>query len=147
MSLAIVFSRACIGMEAPLITIEVHISVGLPCFQLVGLPQRSVSEAKERVRSALLNAGFEFPSKRITVNLSPADVPKSGARFDLAIALGLLVASGQLEQEQLDPYECIGELALSSQLRRVEGIMSAALACNKADKTLLTSIHNTTELS
>jgi len=147
MSLAIVYSRACIGMEAPLITIEVHISVGLPCFQLVGLPQRSVSEAKERVRSAMLNAGFEFPSKRITVNLSPADVPKSGARFDLAIALGLLVASGQLEQQQLDPFECVGELALSSQLRRVEGIMSAALASNKADKTLLTSIHNTTELS
>ena len=147
MSLAIIYSRACIGMTAPLITIEVHISVGLPCFQLVGLPQRSVSEAKERVRSAMINAGFEFPSKRITVNLSPADVPKSGARFDLAIALGLLVASGQLEQHQLDPYECVGELALSSQLRRVDGIMSAALACTKANKTLLTSIHNTTELS
>ena len=147
MSLAIIYSRACIGMTAPLITIEVHISVGLPCFQMVGLPQRSVSEAKERVRSAMINAGFEFPSKRITVNLSPADVPKSGARFDLAIALGLLVASGQLEQHQLDPYECVGELALSSQLRRVDGIMSAALACTKANKTLLTSIHNTTELS
>lgn len=97
MSLAIVYSRAQTGMDAPLVTVEVHLSNGLPGLAIVGLPETAVKESRERVRAALLNSGFEFPARRITVNLAPADLPKEGGRYDLAIALGILGASGQLD--------------------------------------------------
>lgn len=96
MSLAIVHSRAQVGVEAPCVSVEAHLANGLPSLTLVGLPETAVRESKDRVRSALLNAGFDFPARRITLNLAPADLPKDGGRFDLAIALGILAASGQL---------------------------------------------------
>jgi magnesium chelatase family protein len=102
MSVAVVYSRAQVGIEAPLVTIEVHLSNGLPGLSIVGLPEAAVKESKDRVRSALLNSQFEFPLRRITINLAPADLPKEGGRFDLAIALGVLAASGQL-----DPAACL----------------------------------------
>src|SRR3990172_4118049 len=111
MSLAVVYSRAQAGIEAPLVTVEVHLSGGLPSLSIVGLPEAAVKESKDRVRSALLNAQFEFPARRITVNLAPADLPKEGGRFDLAIALGILAASGQISRRALKEYEFFGELA------------------------------------
>jgi magnesium chelatase family protein len=96
MTLACVFSRARIGLESPLVTVEVHLANGLPAFNIVGLPETSVREAKDRVRSAIINCGYEFPAKRITVNLAPADLPKEGGRFDLPIAIGILAAAAQL---------------------------------------------------
>ncbi len=102
MALAIVHSRACVGVEAPCVTVEVHISNGLPGFALVGLPETTVKEARDRVRSAIVTSNFEFPSRRITVNLAPADLPKEGGRFDLPIALGILVASGQLPEKTFE---------------------------------------------
>src|SRR5690554_149101 len=110
--LAIVHSRASIGVSAPAVTVEVHLSGGLPALSIVGLPETGVRESKDRVRSALLNAGFEFPARRITINLAPADLPKEGGRFDLPIALGILAASGQVPAESLKDLECIGELSL-----------------------------------
>ena len=146
MALAVVYARSAFGIEAPLITIEVHISAGLPAFNLVGLPHRSISEARERVRSAIINSGFTFPAQRITINLSPADLPKHGSRFDLAIAVGVLSASGQINQQHLHHYEFLGELALSGELRHVEGILVAGLAL-PPDKTLVSSQANRNELS
>jgi magnesium chelatase family protein len=146
MALAVVYARSAFGIEAPLITIEVHISAGLPAFNLVGLPHRSISEARERVRSAIINSGYTFPAQRITINLSPADLPKHGSRFDLAIAVGVLSASGQIHQQHLHHYEFLGELALSGELRHVEGILVAGLALPK-DKTLISSHANRNELS
>ena len=96
MSLSTILTRARLGIEAPLVQVETHLSNGLPSLAIVGLPEAAVKESKDRVRSALLNAGFEFPARRITINLAPADLPKEGGRFDLAIALGILTASGQL---------------------------------------------------
>ena len=113
MSLAIVHSRAQIGVEAPSVTVEAHLANGLPALTLVGLPETAVKESKDRVRSAILTSGFDFPARRITLNLAPADLPKDGGRFDLSIALGILAASGQLPAERLDKLECLGELALS----------------------------------
>lgn len=146
MALAVVYARSAFGIEAPLITIEVHISAGLPAFNLVGLPHRSISEARERVRSAIINSGYTFPAQRITINLSPADLPKHGSRFDLAIAVGVLSASGQINQQHLHHYEFLGELALSGELRHVEGILVAGLAL-PPDKTLVSSQANRNELS
>lgn len=137
MSLAIVHSRACVGVEAPEVTVEVHISNGLPGFTLVGLPETTVKEAKDRVRSAIVNANFEFPSRRITVNLAPADLPKEGGRFDLPIALGVLVASGQVPATIVDKHEFVGELALSGLLRPVKGALPAALAAKKVKRSLV----------
>ena len=116
MGLAIIHSRASVGVEAPEVTVEVHISNGMPGFTLVGLPETTVKESKDRVRSAIINSRFEFPSKRITVNLAPADLPKEGGRFDLPIALGILVASDQLPTSKIAQHEFIGELALSGEL-------------------------------
>src|SRR5262245_7019059 len=104
MSLAIVNSRAQVGVEAPSVTVEAHLANGLPSLTLVGLPETSVKESKDRVRSAILTAGFDFPARRITLNLAPADLPKDSGRFDLAIALGILAASGQMPGDQLDRY-------------------------------------------
>lgn len=138
MSLAIVHSRAKLGVQAPAVTVEVHLANGMPSLTLVGLPETAVRESKDRVRSALQNARLEFPSlKRITINLAPADLPKEGGRFDLAIALGLLSASGQIPADVLDQCECLGELALSGELRPVQGVLPAALACRDQGRTLL----------
>ncbi|EGM77537.1 Mg chelatase-related protein [Rheinheimera sp. A13L] len=141
MALALVHSRARCGLEAPLVTVEVHLSRGLPGFQLVGLPETSVREAKDRVRSALINSGFEFPDHKITVNLAPADLPKEGGRFDLAIALGILHASGQL-QADLSAYEFFGELALSGEIRSITGEIPLALACKIAGHTAVFPLKN-----
>ena len=111
MSLALVNSRARAGVSAPPVRVEVHLSGGLPSTQIVGLPEAAVREAKDRVRAAIQCAQFEFPARRITVNLAPADLPKDGGRYDLAIALGILAASGQLSTEALDGWEFLGELA------------------------------------
>lgn len=147
MSLAVIFSRAKVGIDAPLVHVETHLSNGLPSFSIVGLPETAVKESKDRVRSAILNSGFEFPASRITVNLAPADLPKEGGRFDLAIALGILCASGQLPDQDLDKYECIGELALTGAIRKVDGVIPAALAANRAGRTLLLPEFNKEEAS
>jgi magnesium chelatase family protein len=137
MSLATLHSRARSGIHAPLVTIEVHLANGLPALSIVGLPEMAVKESKDRVRGALLNSGFEFPARRITINLAPADLPKEGGRFDLAIALGILAASGQIPPHSLDPYEFIGELALSGALRPVRGVLPVALAARDAGRGLI----------
>ena len=147
MSLAVVYSRAKVGVEAPLVNVEVHLSNGLPAFSIVGLPEASVRESRDRVRSALINAGFEFPAKRITVNLAPADLPKEGGRFDLAIAIGILAASEQVPIQFISGYEFYGELALSGSLRKVLGILPAALAANKVKRQVITSAQNQHELA
>ena len=127
MSLAVLYSRALTGMEAPLVTVEVHLANGLPQFTIVGLPETEVKESKDRVRAALLNARFEFPARRITVNLAPADLPKESGRFDLPIALGILAASGQLPGDRLSEYEFAGELALTGDLRAIRGALAMTL--------------------
>ncbi|WP_425666205.1 YifB family Mg chelatase-like AAA ATPase [Vibrio tubiashii] len=137
MGLAIIHSRACVGVEAPTVTVEVHISNGMPGFCLVGLPETTVKESRDRVRSAIINSRFEFPAKRITVNLAPADLPKEGGRFDLPIALGILAASEQIPVNELNNQEFIGELALSGELRRVKGVLPAALAANRVERSLV----------
>ncbi|WP_448556332.1 YifB family Mg chelatase-like AAA ATPase [Thalassotalea montiporae] len=137
MSLACVYSRARLGLSSPLVTVEVHISNGLPAFSIVGLPETSVKESKDRVRSALINCGYEFPAKRITVNLAPADLPKEGGRFDLPIAMGILAASNQLPNHDLSEYEFAGELALSGELRAIIGEIPLTLACQQAGRTLV----------
>lgn len=146
MSLAIVHSRAKLGIQAPSVTVEVHLANGMPSLTLVGLPETAVKESKDRVRSALQNANLDFPSlKRITINLAPADLPKEGGRFDLAIALGLLAASGQIPADSLEHCECLGELALSGELRPVQGVLPAALACREQQRTLLLPRANAAE--
>lgn len=134
MSLALVYSRANIGVEAPLVAVETHLSNGLPSFSIVGLPEAAVRESKERVRSAILNSLLEFPAKRITVNLAPADLPKAGGRFDLAIAVGILVASGQIPEESITHTEFMGELALSGELRIIPGVIPGLVASREAQR-------------
>ena len=128
MSLAVVYSRALAGMDAPPVTVEAHLANGLPSFTIVGLPEAEVKEAKDRVRAALQNARFEFPARRITVNLAPADLPKESGRFDLPIALGILAASEQLPAAPLAACEFAGELALTGELRPVRGALAMALS-------------------
>ncbi|MCW7555892.1 YifB family Mg chelatase-like AAA ATPase [Endozoicomonas gorgoniicola] len=135
--IAVVHTRARTGLEAPPVTVEVHLSAGLPALNMVGLPETAVRESKDRVRSALINSGYEFPTSRITVNLAPADLPKEGGRFDLPIALGILAASGQLPLDTLNGYEFLGELALTGKLRPVTGSLPAAIAARKASHRLL----------
>ncbi|MDR2155051.1 MAG: YifB family Mg chelatase-like AAA ATPase [Burkholderiaceae bacterium] len=133
MSLSLVQSRALIGLTAPTVTVEVHLANGLPSFTLVGLAEVEVKEARERVRSALLNSGLEFPhSQRITVNLAPADLPKDSGRFDLPIALGILAASGQIDSARLAGWEFAGELSLSGELRPVRGALAMSVALHRA---------------
>ncbi|WAV89545.1 YifB family Mg chelatase-like AAA ATPase [Oxalobacter aliiformigenes] len=134
MNLAILKSRALSGMKAPEVTVEVHLANGLPSFTIVGLPETEVKEAKDRVRAALQNIRFEFPARRITVNLAPADLPKESGRFDLPIALGILAASGQIRQDQLDRYEFAGELSLSGELRAIRGALAMAYAISQNPK-------------
>lgn len=123
-SLAVLYSRALSGMEAALVTVEVHIANGLPSFTIVGLPETEVKESKDRVRAALQNCGFDFPARRITVNLAPADLPKESGRFDLPIALGILAATGQIPSDNLAEYEYAGELALTGELRPIRGALA-----------------------
>lgn len=145
MSLAVIYSRAQDGISAPLVTVEVHLANGLPSLSIVGLPETTVKESKDRVRAALLNARFEFPMRRITVNLAPADLPKEGGRFDLPIALGILAASGQIPANRLLEHEFIGELALTGELRGVRGALCAALHCRNADRALMLPTANADE--
>ena len=147
MSLAIVHSRAQVGVEAPAVTVEAHLANGLPSLALVGLPETAVKESKDRVRSAILNCAFDFPPRRITLNLAPADLPKDGGRFDLAIALGILAASGQVPASALEHLECLGELALSGAIRPVQGVLPAALAARAAGRTLVVPKANAEEAS
>ncbi|GHE88774.1 YifB family Mg chelatase-like AAA ATPase [Thalassotalea profundi] len=147
MSLACVYSRARVGLTAPLVTVEVHLANGLPAFNIVGLPETSVREAKDRVRSAIINCGYEFPAKRITINLAPADLPKEGGRFDLPIAVGILAASGQIPTEDLARYEFSGELALSGELREVIGEIPMAMACSESERTLILPQDNAEQAS
>jgi magnesium chelatase family protein len=134
-SFALVHSRALLGLQAPSVQVEVHLANGLPNFTLVGLADTEVKEARERVRSAIANAGLEFPSnKRITVNLAPADLPKDSGRFDLPIALGILAASGQIDAARLNGYEFAGELSLAGDLRPVRGALAMALASSDTAK-------------
>lgn len=142
MSLAVVYTRATIGVQAPSVMVEVHISNGLPGLTLVGLPETTVKEARDRVRSALINNGFTFPAKRITVNLAPADLPKEGGRYDLPIALAILAASEQLPSEKLAHYEFLGELALSGALRSVSGAIPAVIAATEAKRELILAAVN-----
>ena len=145
MKLAIVYTRASLGIQAPLVTVEAHISGGLPAFTIVGLPETAVKESKDRVRSAILNSQFDFPARRITINLGPADLPKEGGRFDLPIALGILAASQQIPGDCLDEYEFAGELALSGELRAIQGALPAALGARKANRILVIPRLNATE--
>ncbi|MBY6187437.1 YifB family Mg chelatase-like AAA ATPase [Marinobacter hydrocarbonoclasticus] len=132
MSLSRVLSRGQLGIEAPRVTVEVHLGGGLPSFAIVGLPEASVRESRERVRAALQYAGFTFPARRITVNLAPADLPKQGGRFDLPIALGILAASQQIPDTCLHNREFYGELSLSGELRPITGVLPAIVAAHRA---------------
>ena len=137
MALAIAHSRGLDGLNAPPVRVEVHLASGLPAFALVGLPDTEVKEARDRVRAAIVNSGFEFPQKRITANLAPADLPKESGRFDLPIALGILAASGQIPTKALADYEFAGELSLSGELRPVRGALAMALQAGDSGKTFV----------
>ncbi|HET7922897.1 MAG TPA: YifB family Mg chelatase-like AAA ATPase [Gammaproteobacteria bacterium] len=143
--LAKIHSRAQSGVDAPEVTVEVHLSAGLPAFAIVGLPEAAVRESRDRVRSALINSRLDFPNHKITVNLAPADLPKEGGRFDLPIALGILAASGQLPAESLRDMEFLGELSLSGELRGVRGALPAALQCRAAGRALMVPVANADE--
>lgn len=145
MALAIVYSRASSGINAPLVTVEAHVSVGMAGFYIVGLPEAAVKESRDRVRSAFLNTRFEFPDRRITINLAPADLPKEGGRFDLPIALGILAASGQIPSNILKDYEFTGELALSGELRPIRGVLPVVLAAYRAGRQLVIPQFNSQE--
>jgi len=147
MSLACVYSRARVGLESPLVTVEAHLANGLPAFNIVGLPETSVREAKDRVRSAILNCGYEFPAKRITINLAPADLPKEGGRFDLPIAIGILAASQQLPHVDLTEYEFAGELSLSGELRGIIGEIPMAMASSECNRILVIPKKNAEQAS
>lgn len=145
MSIATVYSRAINGVDSPLVTIEVHISNGLPSLSIVGMLETAVKESKDRVRSAILNSQFNFPQQRITINLAPADLPKEGGRFDLPIALGILAASDQLPKQALANKEFIGELGLSGELRAVRGVLPTILATEQMQRELILPMENADE--
>lgn len=147
MSLSVVFTRAALGVNAPLISVEVHLSNGLPGLTLVGLPETTVKESRDRVRSAIINSGYTYPAKKITINLAPADLPKEGGRYDLPIAIALLVASEQLSASRLNTYEFVGELALTGALRGVPGAISGALAALRAGRQIVVARENEPEVS
>lgn len=147
MAMATVLSRAQHGMEAPLVRVEVHTGSGLPNFALVGLPEAVVKESKDRVRAALLNCKFEFPAGRIIVSLAPAELPKEGGRFDLPIAIGILLASGQLQSANLSECELYGELSLSGEIRPVRGALLAAVAATKVGHRMILPPSNAAEAS
>jgi magnesium chelatase family protein len=145
MGLAVLYSRALYGLDAPLVTVEAHIGSGLPAFTIVGLPELEVRESRDRVRSALLNSRFGFPSRRITVNLAPADLPKESGRFDLPIAIGILAASGQIPKNRLAEYEFAGELALSGELRPVKGVLVMTLNAKRDGRAFILPSENAPE--
>jgi magnesium chelatase family protein len=145
MSLAIVHSRAKLGIDAPAVTVEIHLSNGLPGLNIVGLPETAVKESKDRVRSAIINSHFEFPQRKITINLAPADLPKDGGRYDLPIALGILAASEQIPKQALAQHEFIGELALTGELRPVQGSLAAALQSHASQRQLVVPKSNADE--
>ncbi len=145
MTLAVVHSRALAGIEAPAVDVEVHLAGGLPSLSVVGLPEAAVKESKERVRAALVNAGFDFPQRRITVNLAPADLPKEGGRYDLPIALGILAASRQIPGDALAHAEFVGELALDGALRAIRGALPAAVGAGTAGRSLTLPASNAAE--
>ncbi len=145
MSLAVVYSRAQDGVAAPLVTCEVHLSGGLPSTSIVGLPETAVREARDRVRAAILNAHFDYPQRRVTVGLAPADLPKDGGRFDLPIALGILAANGSLPREPLARCEFLGELALSGELRAVHGVLPAVIRAARAGRSVVVPRENAAE--
>ena len=147
MTLATTLCRASVGIEAPLVTVEVHLANGLPAFHIVGLAEKAVQESRERVRSAISNAGFEFPARRITVNLAPADLPKEGGRFDLSIALGILAASGQIPADALANQEYLGELTLSGAIHPILGTLPAVAAATRAGRALFLPRKNLAEAS
>jgi len=136
-TLAQVWTRAELGLEAPVVTVEVHISNGLPGLTLVGLPESAVRESKDRVRSAMLSSHADYPTRRVTVNLAPADLPKTGGRYDLPIAIGLLAASGQVPLDKLAHYEWVGELGLDGSLRAVSGVLPIAMAARGSGRRLV----------
>ena len=137
MSIGLVTSRALAGIEAPAVRIEVFLSGGLPSFSVSGMAETAVRESKDRVRGAIINSGFRFPQERITVSLAPAELPKTGGRFDLAIALGILVAARHVPQDVLDGMECYGELALNGEIRDVHGLLTAAIQARSAGRSML----------
>ena len=145
MALAIAYSRGRSGIDAPLVTVEVDVANGLPALNIVGLPETAVKESKDRVRGAIINSHFEFPMQRITINLAPADLPKEGGRFDLAIALGILAASGQIPSSRLSQYECIGELSLGGELRAVSGVLPVAIQARNRQRPLILPKENGAE--
>ena len=142
MSLAVALTRASEGVAAPLVTVEVHLSGGLPGTSIVGLPEAAVREARDRVRVAIQNTQFEYPNRRVTVNLAPAELPKDGGRFDLAIALGILAAGGQVPRESLQGCEFLGELALSGELRPVPGVLPALLRAQHGKRCMIVPVEN-----
>ncbi|UUR25508.1 YifB family Mg chelatase-like AAA ATPase [Shigella flexneri] len=146
MSLSIVHTRAALEVNAPPITVEVHISKGLPGLTMVGLTETTVKEARDRVRSAIINSGYEYPAKKITINLAPADLPKEGGRYDLPIAIALLAASEQLTANKLDEYELVGELALTGALRGVPGAISSATEAIKSGRKIIVAKDNEDEV-
>ncbi|MBX3687968.1 YifB family Mg chelatase-like AAA ATPase [Dokdonella sp.] len=147
MSLAVVYTRAQSGVAAPLVACEVHLSGGLPGTSIVGLPETAVKEARDRVRAAILNAQLEYPQRRVTVNLAPADLPKDGGRYDLPIALGILAANGSLPQQVLGEHEFVGELALSGELRAVNGVLPAVLHAARSGRRVIVPRGNAAEAS
>lgn len=140
-----VYSRGCVGVESPLITVEVHLCGGLPLMHLVGLPETAVRESKDRVRAALLNAGFSWPPSRITVALAPAELPKEGGGFDLPIALGILAADNQVPATHFADCEFLGELALNGDLRPVRGVLPAAIRARDSNRVLVVPTANAAE--
>ncbi|AEJ00807.1 Mg chelatase, subunit ChlI [Nitrosomonas sp. Is79A3] len=145
MSLAVLYSRALSGIQAPLVTVETHIANGLPSFTIVGLPDTEVKESKDRVRSALQNAQFKIPAQRITINLAPADLPKESGRFDLPIALGILAATGQIPNDKLDQYEWAGELALTGELRPIHGALAMTYNASQSGRSFVLPQQNAAE--
>ena len=145
MSFAQVYTRSVVGLNAPSVMVEVHLSQGLPAVTMVGLPEAAVRESKDRVRSAIINSGFQFPNRRLTINLAPADLPKDGARLDLPIAIGILAASGQIDETVLAQYEFIGELALNGDLRGITGALAVSRALKADQRTLIVPKDNADE--
>lgn len=145
MSFAQVYTRSVVGLNAPSVMVEVHLSQGLPAVTMVGLPEAAVRESKDRVRSAIINSGFQFPNRRLTINLAPADLPKDGARLDLPIAIGILAASGQIDETVLAQYEFIGELALNGDLRGIAGALAVSRALKADQRTLVVPKDNADE--
>ena len=147
MNVAIVHSRACRGIQAPSIRVEVHLSGGLPSTQIVGLPAAAVRESRDRVRAALMSTRFKFPTRRITINLAPADIPKEGSRFDLPIALGILAASGQIPSTDFDKIEFLCELGLTGNLCAIDGVLPAVIAAGQQHKCCVVPTANAIEAS